>query len=78
MINQRLVQIKEAAESATRNRPEQFAEIFARLICEDICKQLQTVRATVPGEVGCTPDGYAAWMMALVSSEIKIKEYFQS
>jgi hypothetical protein len=75
-MNERLSQLKKSAENVTVNTPEQFAEIFARLMYNDVMSVIQDLKKNPDTTAVATAEGDMSWMMAIATIEIKLKEYF--
>lgn len=75
-MNDRLNQLKNAAENVSKNNPEKFSEIYGLLIYKDCIKLLSQLKNEMPDEVSCTFDGVDSWQMAIATMEIKLNNFF--
>jgi hypothetical protein len=75
-MNERINQLKTAANNVTKNKPEQFAEVFGLLIYNDVIKIIKDARTSPDTAVTMTADGSMAWDVATLTTEVNIKQYF--
>jgi len=76
-MNERLVQLKTAAEKVTVRSPEQFAEVFGRLMLNDLVKTLEDIENNEFGEVKWNMDTHLGWQIALAEVKTKLQKYFK-
>jgi hypothetical protein len=75
-MNHRLGMLQSAAEKVTVRNPEQFAEVYGRLIYNEIVKVIQQIESDEPGEVLYDQDTHIGWQIALNSMRVKLSSYF--
>jgi hypothetical protein len=76
-MNERLAQLKTAAEKVTVRSPEQFAEVFGRLMLNDLVKTLEDIENNEFGEVKWNMDTHLGWQIALAEVKTKLQKYFK-
>jgi hypothetical protein len=76
-MNERLAQLKTAAEKVTVRSPEQFAEVFGRLMLNDLIKTLEDIENNEFGEVKWNMDTHLGWQIALTEVKTKLQKYFK-
>jgi hypothetical protein len=77
-MNNRLAQLKLAAEKVTTRNPDQFAEIYGRLILNDLVKSLEELQQNEPGEVkNLNPDSHLGWQIAVAEFNVRLQKYFK-
>jgi hypothetical protein len=76
-MNERLAQLKTAAEKVTVRSPEQFAEVFGRLMLNDLVKTLEDIENNEFGEVKWNMDTHLGWQIALTEVKTKLQKYFK-
>jgi hypothetical protein len=76
-MNQRLAQLKMSAEKVTVRNPEQFAEVFGRLMLNDLVKTLENIQNNEYGEVKINVDTHLGWQIALAEVNIQLQKYFK-
>jgi len=76
-MNQRLAQLKTSAEKVTVRNPEQFAEVFGRLMLNDLVKTLEDIENNEFGEVKWNMDTHLGWQIALTEVKTKLQKYFK-
>lgn len=76
-MNERLAQLKTAAEKVTVRSPEQFAEVFGRLMLNDLVKTLEDIENNEFGEIKCNMDTHLGWQIALTEVKTKLQKYFK-
>jgi hypothetical protein len=75
-MNHRLSMLRTAAEKVTVRNPDQFAEVYGRLIYNEIVKQLEQIESDEPGELLYNQDTHLGWQIALNSMRVKLSAYF--
>jgi hypothetical protein len=76
-MNERLAQLKTAAEKVTVRSPEQFAEVFGRLMLNDLVKTLEDIENNEFGEVKNNMDTHLGWQIALTEVRVRMDRYFR-
>jgi len=76
-MNERLAQLKTAAENVTVRSPEQFAEVFGRLMLNDLVKTLEDIENNEFGEIKWNMDTHLGWQIALTEVKTKLQKYFK-
>jgi len=76
-MNERLAQLKTAAEKVTVRSPEQFAEVFGRLMLNDLVKTLEDIENNEFGEIKWNMDTHLGWQIALTEVKTKLQKYFK-
>ena len=76
-MNERLAQLKTAAEKVTVRSPEQFAEVFGRLMLNDLVKTLEDIETNEFGEIKYNMDTHLGWQIALTEVKTKLQKYFK-
>jgi len=76
-MNERISQLKMAAEKVTVRNPEQFAEVFAKLVVNDLIKITQNIERDEPGEVKVNMDYHLGWQIAIAQLNTELQKYFK-
>ena len=76
-MNKRLYQLKVSAEKVTVRNPEQFAEIFGRLMLNDLVKTFEEMQKNEPGEVKFNMDTHLGWQIAMTQINLELQKYFK-
>jgi hypothetical protein len=76
-MNPRLEQLKTSAEKVTVRNPQQFAEVFGKLMLNDLVKTLEDIENNEFGEVKWNMDTHLGWQIALAEVKTKLQKYFK-
>jgi hypothetical protein len=76
-MNERLSRLKTAAEKATVRTPDQFAEVFGRLMLNDLVKIMEDIQANEFGETKMNMDTHLGWQIALAEVNVRLEKYFK-
>ena len=76
-MNERISQLKTAAEKVTVRSPEQFSEVFAKLMVNDLIKIVENTQRNEPGEVKLNMDYHLGWQIALAQVSTELQKYFK-
>jgi hypothetical protein len=76
-MNERISQLKTAAEKVTIRSPEQFSEVFAKLMVNDLIKIVENIQRNEPGEVKLNMDYHLGWQIALSQVSTELQKYFK-
>jgi len=76
-MNERLAQLKAATEKVTVRNPDQFAEVFGRLMMNDLAKILEDIQNNEIGEVKMNMDTHLGWQIALAEVNVRLQKYFK-
>jgi hypothetical protein len=76
-MNPRLEQLKTSAEKVTVRNPQQFAEVFGKLMLNDLIKVLEQIQLNEFGEVKSNMDTHLGWQIALTAVNEQLQKYFK-
>jgi hypothetical protein len=76
-MNARLEQLKTSAEKVTVRNPQQFAEVFGKLMLNDLIKVLEQIQLNEFGEVKSNMDTHLGWQIALTAVNEQLQKYFK-